>query len=241
MINKWKKDGWIFLKNQFDHKNIAHYAEEILKSPQTDYFIYENDNQTVRSVFSPHLIEKNINFFVKNNPVVSTVKQLLSTQIYLHQCHFNYKRSQTGGEYDWHSDYTFWKCDDNMKKMDAVSCMFFLDNVTLDNGPLEVLTGSQNILVEKKPSKNYRIKHNKEESNGIITESMINSTGLEREIITGQAGDVFIMHGNLWHSSSPNSSDLDRRILIVCYNDLNNKTSNHLRPEFITSRDFTPI
>lgn len=241
MITKWHNDGWIKFKQMFDPDKLAIEAELLLKSKDKESFIYESDQSTIRSVFSPHLLNQNIDLFVKKGPIIPLAKELLSNDIYLHQCHLNYKRAFTGEDYAWHSDYTFWKYDDNMQSMDAISCMFLLDDMTEENGPLEVLSGSYNFLIEKQPSKSYQIKHDANETNGMITEDMVSVTGLKRHTVTGNAGDVIVMHANLWHTSSKNTSYNDRRILFACYNSLSNKTSKHTRPEFITSRDFTPL
>lgn len=241
MNAKWHNDGWILLKNVFDPKKLKEESISVLESKNTESFIYEDDNTTIRSVFSPHKLNLTISEFATKNSVVAVAKTLLSENIYIHQCHLNYKKAHTGGEYAWHSDYTFWKYDDNMNDMNAISCMFLLDDMTEENGPLEVLSGSHNLLVEKKPTATYQIKHDSSESNGMISEDMVSVTGLQRHTVLASAGDVFVMHSNLWHTSGPNTSSKDRRILIVCYNDLDNKTSNHTRPEFITCRDFTPL
>jgi ectoine hydroxylase len=241
MNTKWKEDGWIILEDFFDPTTLINESNNVLNSNNTESFIYESNNTTIRSVFSPHLLNLNINNFVKTGPIVPVAKSLLTDDIYLHQCHLNYKKAFTGEEYAWHSDYTFWKYDDNMQSMDAISCMFLLDDMTHENGPLEVLSGSHNLLVEKKPTTTYQIKHDSSEANGMISEDMVSVTGLQRHTVTGKAGDVFVMHANLWHTSGPNTSSNDRRILIACYNSLSNKTSNHTRPEFITLRDFTPL
>jgi ectoine hydroxylase len=241
MNTNWNDNGWVLFRDAFDPTSLADESELVLTSSNKESFIYEADDITIRSVFSPHTLSYCINQFAKNNPIVPVAKTLLSDNIYIHQCHLNYKRAGSGGEYAWHSDYTFWKYDDNMHNMNAISCMFLLDDMTLENGPLEVLSGSQNLLVEKKPTDSYQIKHDAGETNGMISEDMVSLTGLQRHTIEGKAGDVFVMHSNLWHTSGPNISSKDRRILIICYNDLNNKTSNHTRPEFITCRDFTPL
>lgn len=239
---QYKKLGYTVLRQAFDPLELKKASSTMPKHFQTESFIYENDETTIRSIFSPHLLSDSVYEFVHHNPIIPTVKEILGEDIYLHQAHFNYKSAKTGGEYAWHSDYTFWHHDDGMPNPNAISCLFLLDPMTPDNGPLELLEGSHYTLVGKNETpEGYQIKHDKNETNGIISEDMVSKTGYKRHTVLGHAGDVILMHANLWHTSGPNLSDRDRNILFVCYNRLDNKTTKKTRPHYITSRDFTAI
>jgi len=240
MTQNWNTNGWLMLDNVFDPAPIKDISTTIKSHSDTTSFIYENDN-SIRSIFSPSLFNNEINKFIKDNPIIPKVKELISNNIYVHQNHFNYKSALTGGEYAWHSDYTFWHYDDGMPNFNAISCLFLLDDMRIDNGPLEVLSGSHNLIVEKTPSNSYQIKHDSSESNGIISEHMVSLTNLQRHTVLGKAGDVFLMHANLWHTSSANTSNYDRNIFFVCYNDINNKITTTTRPSHIVSRDFSLV
>lgn len=227
-------------KNIFDPLFLKEKAESLKYIEDKQTTIFEDDGVTVRSFFAPHWYDQEIKSFVYDNPMIPFIKEILGNDIYLHQAHFNYKSSKTGGEYAWHSDYTFWKAHDGMPKPEAVSVLFMLDDMTEENGPLVVLPGSEHLLVEKK-SRVWTIKHDANERDGMITEHMVSVTGLQRHTVLGKAGDVFVMHANMWHTSPPNLSDTDRNILFLCYNKLDNKTTLDTRPEHITLRDFTLV
>lgn len=224
----------------FDYKPIKNIALKLKNHKDTKTFVYENDQKTVRSIFAPHWLDDDIKKFAYNNPMVSKIKSILGDEIYLHQAHFNYKSAKTGGEYAWHSDYTFWKAHDGMPSTNALSLLFLLDDMTEENGPLVILEGSENFLVEKK-NPNWTIKHDANETDGMITEHMVSVTNLQRHTVLGKAGDVFVMHSNMWHSSEANKSLQDRNILFLCYNRLDNKTVKTDRPNYITLRDFTSV
>ena len=172
--------------------------------------------------------------------MIDTVKDIIGTDVYTHQVHFNYKSANIGGEYAWHSDYTFWQAHDGMPQPNALSLLFLLDDMTLENGPLEVLPGSENFLVEKKTN-TWTIKHDANETDGMITENMVSMTGLQRHTVLGEAGDVYVMHANMWHTSGRNTSSKDRNVLFICYNSVDNKTTKTDRPDYITLRDFSPV
>ena len=227
-------------KNVFDPTIIKQIAENLKTLDNKETLIYENDNTTVRSIFAPHWFDNTLKEFVNTNPMIDIVKGIIGTDVYTHQVHFNYKSANIGGEYAWHSDYTFWQAHDGMPSVNALSLLFLLDDMTLENGPLEVLPGSENFLVEKK-DKNWTIKHDANETDGMITENMVSITGLQRHTVLGNAGDVYVMHANMWHTSGRNTSSKDRNVLFICYNSVDNKTTKTDRPDYITLRDFTPV
>ena len=227
-------------KNVFDPAVIKTIAENLKTVDNRETFIYEQDQTTVRSIFAPHWFDNTLNKFVNDNSMIDPVKDIIGSDIYTHQVHFNYKSANTGGEYAWHSDYTFWQAHDGMPAPKALSLLFLLDDMTLENGPLEILPGSENFLVEKK-DKTWTIKHDANEKDGMITENMVAMTGLQRHTVLGKAGDVFVMHANMWHTSACNTSSKDRNVLFVCYNSIENKTTKTDRPSYIALRDFSPI
>ena len=226
--------------HMFDYAPVKKIAHKLRTHVDKEYFIYEDDNKTVRSIFSPHKLDKDIYKFAYQNPIIPEIKEILGDDIYLHQAHFNYKSANTGGAYGWHSDYTFWKAHDGMEKTDALSVLFILDDMTSENGALEILPGSENFLVEKK-NVNWTIKHDEAETDGMITEEMVSLTQLQRHTVEAKAGDILVMHSNMWHYSKANTSDKDRNILFLCYNRLDNATTKDVRPDFITLKDFTLV
>jgi ectoine hydroxylase len=227
-------------KNVFNFLPIKKIAENLKTIDNTETFIYENDNTTVRSIFAPHWFDPTLEKFIKTNPMIAEVKSILGTDIYTHQVHFNYKSANIGGEYAWHSDYTFWQAHDGMLTPNALSLLFLLDDMTLENGPLVVLPGSEDYLVEKKNT-NWTIKHDANEKDGMITENMVSMTGLQRHTALGKAGDVYVMDANMWHTSGRNTSSKDRNVLFICYNSVDNKTTKTDRPDYITLKDFSPL
>jgi ectoine hydroxylase len=231
--------GFKILTSVFDPSDLKTAAADC-ESLKTDNFIFE-DNGTIRSLFAPHWYNDTVRDFVYNNPAIPYVKEVLGKDIYVHQVHFNYKKAHTGGEYAWHSDYTFWEAHDGMLTDNAISVLFLLDDMTKDNGPLVILEGSHTIPVLKQDANSWTIKHDAAETDGMITEDMVSKTAYKRHTVVSSAGDVVLMHANAWHTSSANTSNKDRNILFVCYNRLDNKTTLETRPDHIVLRDFTPV
>jgi ectoine hydroxylase len=227
--------GYTILRNAFDPTALLSASSNVLEQNVTQSFIYEDDG-SIRSVFAPHRLDSSVNDFVYDNPAIAEVKKLIGNDIYVHQVHFNYKLAGVGGEYAWHSDYTYWHHFDGMPTPDAVSVLFLLDDMTLDNGPLEILLGSHVDPVDPPPTTEWTIKHNAEELCNTVSK-----TAYKRHTATGAAGDIVLMHANLKHASKANKSHKNRKVLFVCYNAVKNATTATVRPEYITLKDFSPV
>ena len=109
-----------------------------------------------------------------------------------------------------------------MTNDDMITCLLFIDDVTLENGPLEVVPGTH-----KGPL--YSHWHN-----GVFTGSVSDAVFDEHKenIVkcTGRAGSVCLMHASLLHGSAPNLSDASRTLYISTYyaEDAIELSPNHL-------------
>ena len=109
-----------------------------------------------------------------------------------------------------------------MTNDDIITALLFVDDVTLDNGPLEVVPGSH-----KAPL--YSHWHG-----GVFTGTVADAVVEEHKdkIVkcTGKAGSVCLMHARLLHGSAPNLSDKPRTLYIATYyaEDAIELSPNHL-------------
>ena len=228
------------LTNVFNATALKEEALHLEKTLRNETVIYE-DNGSVRSIFAPHWESKIIKDFIYNNNALEYVKSVLGDEIYVHQCHINYKHAKTGGEYAWHSDYTYWHNLDGMLRPDAISVLFLLDDMTQDNGPLTVLPNSKDLPVPNIDDTVWTIKHSSSESQGIVSDNDIARQHIKPVQLIGSAGDVLTMHANTLHFSGANTSSQDRNVLFVCYNRLDNKITKNNRPDHIVLREFNLV
>jgi len=227
--------GYEIIKNIFNPEPLITASEKLIKQKK-DSYIYENDG-SIRSVFSPHWYNTDVEEFVYKNPAIPRIKELIADEIYVHQVHFNYKLAGVGGEYAWHSDYTYWHHYDGMPKPNAISALYLLDDMTEENGPLEVIQESHLDPVGEPPNGNWTIKHNSAE----IPDNIPSKNAYKRHTVTAKAGDIILMHANLKHASNANKSHKNRKVLFICYNSLKNATTEALRPGYITLKDFKTV
>ena len=209
----------------------------------------------IRSIFDIHQISKKT---VKPllDKVIGFAEKILDSKVYIHQSHINYKEALVGGEFDWHSDFTFWHWEDGMPLPRALSFVFFLDKHTSENGGLRVVPGShcwvyQSNWRRKVQDSIAKIKHGRSSTphlDGIASEEDLqflteNSKVIE---ITGEPGDLLIMDANLLHSSLENKSSFSRRTFFLILNSVENQlvapfSGNPPRPNYLSDRSFTNI
>jgi len=111
----------------------------------------------------------------------------------------------SGTEVKFHQDFPY----EPHSNEDIMTVLFFLDDVTLENGPLEVVAGTH-----KGPL--YSLWHD-----GIFTGAV--SAEIEAEnkknaiSCVGKAGSACLMHSKLMHGSKSNKTKSARSLFIVSY------------------------
>jgi ectoine hydroxylase-related dioxygenase (phytanoyl-CoA dioxygenase family) len=105
----------------------------------------------------------------------------------------------------WHQDFPFTPHSND----DLVTALLMIDEVTAENGPLEVLPGSH-----KGPI--HGLWHG-----GVFTGAVDDEVAADSQsnavTCMGSAGSVCLMHTRLLHGSAPNLSDKPRTLFICVY------------------------
>ncbi|MEP1443874.1 MAG: phytanoyl-CoA dioxygenase family protein [Hyphomicrobiales bacterium] len=159
----------------------------------------------LRRVQSPEEVSEVYANVMRNARTVDVVAELIGPAIKFHHGKVNSKLPGTATKVKFHQDFPF----QPMTNDDMVTALLFVDDVTLENGPLEVVPVSH-----KGPL--YTLWHN-----GVFTGAVSDEVLAEYEddIIkcTGKAGSVCLMHSSLLHGSAPNLSDAPRTLYITTY------------------------
>jgi len=172
----------------------------------------------LRRVQSPEEVSEVFANIMRNAATVDMCAELIGPNIRFHHGKVNSKLPGTATKVNFHQDFPF----QPMTNDDLITCLLFIDDVTLENGPLEVVPGTH-----KGPL--YPHWHN-----GVFTGSVSNSVLDEHKenIVkcTGDAGSVCLMHASLLHGSAPNLSDKPRTLYISTYyaEDAIELSPNHL-------------
>jgi phytanoyl-CoA hydroxylase len=176
----------------------------------------------LRRVQSPEEVSPIYEDVMRNARTVDYCAELLGSNIRFHHGKVNSKLPGSATAVKWHQDFPF----QPMTNDDMITCLLFLDDVTLENGPLEVIPTSH-----KGPL--YPHWHNGIFT-GAIDERIIEPQRDKIVKCTGSAGAVCLMHVNLLHGSAPNLSDVPRTLYITTYyaEDAIELSPNHLPSRF---------
>jgi phytanoyl-CoA hydroxylase len=166
---------------------------------------HSHNNPALRRITSPAEISKACLDIVKDNKALDLVSEIFSPNIKHWTNKINLKLPGSGTEVKFHQDFPY----EPHSNEDIMTVLFFLDDVTLENGPLEVVPGTH-----KGPL--YSLWHD-----GVFTGSV--SKEVESEYknkaisCVGKAGTACLMHSKLLHGSKSNCSSFPRSLFIVSY------------------------
>ena len=159
----------------------------------------------LRRVQSPEEVSDVYADVMRKARTVDFCAELIGPAIKFHHGKVNSKLPGTATKIAFHQDFPF----QPMTNDDIITCLLFIDDVTLENGPLEVVPGTH-----KGPL--YSHWHN-----GVFTGSVSDEVFEEHKdnIVkcTGKAGSVCLMHASLLHGSAPNLSESSRTLYITTY------------------------
>ena len=130
---------------------------------------------------------------------------LIGPDLRLHHCKVNSKLPGAATQVKWHQDFLF----DPHSNTDMVTALLMIDEVTEENGPLEVVPGSH-------AGPLLSLWHD-----GVFTGAVADdqAAALAGRTVscTGPAGAVCFMHGCLLHGSAANASARPRTLFITVY------------------------
>jgi ectoine hydroxylase-related dioxygenase (phytanoyl-CoA dioxygenase family) len=140
-----------------------------------------------------------------DSPMTDYVGSLIGPDVKLHHTKINSKQSGSETAVKWHQDFGFTPHSNDS----VVTALLMIDEVTEQNGPLEVSPGSHRGRI-------HGLWHD-----GIFT-GAINAeiaAGCASKAVTctGPAGAVCLMHTRLLHGSAANQSDAPRTLFISVY------------------------
>ncbi|MEV4144901.1 ectoine hydroxylase [Amycolatopsis sp. NPDC049691] len=212
--------------------------------------ITEAKTGEVRSIFDVHEISALIAELVRDPRVLDRARQLLGSEVYIHQSRVNYMPGFKGTGFYWHSDFETWHAEDGMPSPRAVSCSIALTDNYPFNGGLMIMPGSHRTFVQcagETPDDNYKSSL-KDQRVGVPSEDDITKMAAEYGIdqFTGQAGSALWFDSNIMHGSGNNITPYPRSNIFLVFNSVENALQEPFaasapRPAFIAGRDSTPI
>jgi ectoine hydroxylase len=215
--------------------------------------VTEVDGVTVRGLHGLHLRNTLMDKLCRHPKLLAMARQLLGTDVYVHQFKLNVKAAFVGDVWEWHQDMTFYHREDEVPEPAFLTMAVLLDDATDFNGPLLLIPGShkagfqdsvKNEIAQYDGQSNWlsnttaKLRYTADRA---LLKAMVEKNGIVAG--KGQAGDCIVFHANLFHASGVNMSPFNRRVAFISYNSVANvpRPTRPARPEFLCAQDHTAL
>jgi ectoine hydroxylase len=252
----FERDGFLAIEELIGPDEIGAYQAELdrlVNDPAVkadERSIVEKASQKVRSVFEVHRISEVFARLVRDERVVGRARQILGSDVYVHQSRINVKPGFGATGFYWHSDFETWHAEDGLPNMRTVSVSIALTENYDTNGGLMIMPGSHRTFLGcagETPTDNYKRSLQMQDA-GTPSDEALTSLADEYGIrlFTGRAGSATWFDCNAMHGSGDNITPYPRSNVFIVFNSVENKALEPFaapvrRPEFIGARDFTPV
>ncbi|MFE4794902.1 ectoine hydroxylase [Streptomyces sp. NPDC056708] len=255
-LQGFERDGFLGVDQLITPDEVAAYHAELdrlITDPAVradERSIIEPKSQKLRSVFEVHRISEVFARLVSDERVVGRARQILGSDVYVHQSRINVKPGFGASGFYWHSDFETWHAEDGLPNMRAVSVSIALTENHDTNGGLMIMPGSHKSFLGcagETPKDNYK-KSLKMQDAGTPSDEALTKLADRHgiKLFTGKAGSATWFDCNCMHGSGDNITPYPRSNVFIVFNSVENAAEEPFaaparRPEFIGARDFTPV
>ncbi|MFB4195262.1 ectoine hydroxylase [Streptomyces carpaticus] len=251
-----ERDGFLSVEQLITPDEVAGYRAELdrlVTDPDIradERSIVEPKSQEIRSVFEVHRISEVFAGLVRDPRVVGTARQILGSDVYVHQSRINVKPGFGASGFYWHSDFETWHAEDGLPRMRTISVSIALTENYDTNGGLMIMPGSHQTFLGcagETPKDNYK-KSLQMQDAGTPSDEALTRFAQEHgiKLFTGPAGSATWFDCNCMHGSGDNITPYPRSNVFIVFNSVENTAVEPFaapvpRPEYIGARDFTPV
>ncbi|CAM5778860.1 ectoine hydroxylase [Castellaniella caeni] len=250
-VRQYEADGFLILPGVLGADELDGLRAEVAALAgdpalrEAEELIREPDSDAVRSIFRVHELGARLAELPRDPRLLDVARQILGSEVYIHQSRVNLKPALDGREFYWHSDFETWHVEDGMPAMRALSCSVLLTDNTPFNGPLMLIPGSHRQFVAcvgETPEAHYRQSLRRQEvgvPDPVSLRYLAEQGGLRA--VTAPAGSVVFFDCNTLHGSGGNLSPWPRSNVFMVYNSVHNRLvapfhGMRPRPAHIASR-----
>ena len=149
------------------------------------------------------MCERNLHFrrLLYHEPILDCIEDLIGPNIQLFHDQALYKPAHHGGPVFWHQDNAYWQC----APATLVSCWLTLDDVSVDNGAMQVIPGSHLQALE----------HEKSASTSALLDNAERVDSSRAVAIELPAGGAMLHHCQTFHYTAPNKTARERRAFAI--------------------------
>ncbi|MFI1764782.1 ectoine hydroxylase [Streptomyces sp. NPDC020800] len=255
-LQSYERDGFLAIDQLITPDEVEVYRRELdrlVTDPAIradERSVVEPKSKEIRSVFEVHRISEVFANLVRDPRVVGRARQILGSDVYVHQSRINVKPGFGASGFYWHSDFETWHAEDGLPNMRMVSVSIALTENHDTNGGLMIMPGSHRTFLGcagATPEDNYK-KSLQMQDAGTPSDEALTALASEYGIrlFTGAAGSATWFDCNCMHGSGDNITPFPRSNVFIVFNSVENTAVEPFaapvrRPEFIGSTDFTPV
>jgi ectoine hydroxylase len=255
-LMEFERDGFLTVDELISQDEVGLYRAELdrlIADPAVradERSIIEPKSQDVRSVFEVHRLSEIFASLVRDERVVGRARQILGSDVYVHQSRINVKPGFGASGFYWHSDFETWHAEDGLPNMRTVSVSIALTENLDTNGGLMIMPGSHKTFLGcagETPQDNYK-KSLQMQDAGTPSDAALTRFADRHGIrlFTGRAGSATWFDCNCMHGSGDNITPYPRSNVFIVFNSVENAAVKPFaapvpRPSFIGARDFTPV
>ena len=251
-----ERDGFLAIDQLIGADEVGEYQRELERLTSDpairadERSIVEPQSKEIRSVFEVHRISEVFARLVRDERVVGRARQILGSDVYVHQSRINVKPGFGARGFYWHSDFETWHAEDGLPNMRTISVSIALTENYDTNGGLMIMPGSHRTFLgcagatpKDNSKKSPQMQDAGTPSDEALTR-MASEYGIK--LFTGKAGSATWFDCNAMHGSGDNITPFPRSNVFIVFNSVENAAVEPFaapirRPEFIGARDFTPV
>ncbi|MFG3236880.1 ectoine hydroxylase [Streptomyces antibioticus] len=252
----YERDGFLTVDRLISDDEVTvcrRELERLVSDPQVradPRSIVEPRSQEIRSVFEVHRLSPVFASLVRDERLVGRARQILGSDVYVHQSRINVKPGFGAGGFYWHSDFETWHAEDGLPSMRTVSVSIALTENRDTNGSLMIMPGSHRTFLGcagATPKDNYKKSLQMQDAGTPSDEALTELAGeYGIRLFTGPAGSATWFDCNCMHGSGDNITPFPRSNVFIVFNSVENAAVEPFaapvrRPEYIGARDFTPV
>ena len=188
-VNFFLKWGYLVVENALTDEQVR-----ILRVTLDETF------ERLNSEFTHQLLEQDdrFSFLIDNPPVMERMKAILGNCVQLHSATARVTHPNQPDQ-NWHRDGP-WPMDPDNTPYGSlpgqINCGYFLDELTMENGPIVIVPGSHRALF--KPPEGHPVFP-------------------DQKVVLAKPRQAVLFDGWLYHRGAANSSPHRRRVCLMCY------------------------
>ena len=254
-LDEFDARGFLQLPDVFGRAEVADIEQELDRMATDpavradDASVVDADGAEVRSIFDVTRFSDVLTDLLRDPRVADAARQLVGSDVYLHQSRINDRPGFVGNAFEWHADFETWHVEDGMPRPRAVSAAIAVTDHREQNGPLLLMPGSHWTYVTTVGEAAVETRGDSGQPRpGMPDEKSLRVLADRHGIAscTGRAGSVVLFDSNAMHGSNGNITPYRRSTVFAAYNSVENTLGEPFgpgdpRPEHVASRDFAPL